>query len=220
LVRRRLAGRRAAWWRAGLLVLLVAVLAGVGYSLPLHRVADSAGRLGPVPTVALATGLLLALVPRTAISLACGALFGALAGFGYALAGALLAAVIAFGAARWLARGLVAQRLRGPAARLDAWLTRRGLVAVLVVRLVPVAPFGLVSYVYGSTGVRTRHYLAGTAIGAAPSAATWAGIGAAAISPARLSLLTLAPAAAGLVVSATAAIWWRTSMRRDAARDT
>jgi uncharacterized membrane protein YdjX (TVP38/TMEM64 family) len=201
-------------------IVLGAVVAGMAvtaYVLPLHDLANSAARLGPVPAVALAVGLLLALVPRTAVSVACGALFGPLAGFGYALAAGLVAAGVAFAAARWLARGAVAGRLRGRAARFDTWLSRRGLLAVVVVRLVPIAPYGLVSYLYGSTGVRTRHYLLGTLIGATPSAATWAGVGAAAISQGRLGVLTLAPAGAGLIVSVCAAAWWRASMRRDRA---
>ncbi|GIH19045.1 TVP38/TMEM64 family protein [Rugosimonospora africana] len=198
-----------------LLGVVVAAMAVTAYALPLQRLADSAARLGPAPVLALAVGLLLALVPRTAVSVACGALFGALAGFAYALAAGLLAAGLAFASARWLARGAVAGRLRGRAARFDTWLSRRGLLAVVVVRLVPIAPFGLVSYLYGSTGVRTRHYLLGTLIGATPSAATWAGVGAAVISQGRLGVFTLAPAGAGLIVTVCAAAYWRSSMRRE-----
>jgi uncharacterized membrane protein YdjX (TVP38/TMEM64 family) len=204
------------WWRPVPLVVAVAALAVTGYALSPHRIAESAASLGPAAAIGAASALLLALVPRTIVSLVCGALFGMVAGAGYALAAAMLAAVVAFAAARWLVRGVVADRLRGRAARLDAWLSRRGLLAVVVVRLVPIAPFGLISYVYGGTGVRTRHYLLGTLIGAAPSAATWAGIGAAAINPAGIGPLTLLPVAAGLLVTVTAAAWWRASMRRDA----
>ncbi|GAA5196840.1 hypothetical protein GCM10023322_66730 [Rugosimonospora acidiphila] len=209
--------RRSPWWRVGLLAVVIAALAAVAYTLPLQELSRSAARFGPVPAVALAAGLLLALVPRTAVSLACGALFGAVAGFAYALTAALIAAGLAFAASRWLARGAVADRLRGRAARFDAWLSRRGLLAVVVVRLIPIAPYGLVSYLYGSTGVRTRHYLLGTLAGAAPSAATWAGIGAAVISQGHLGVLEIIPAGAGLIVSGCAAAWWRSSMRRDQA---
>jgi uncharacterized membrane protein YdjX (TVP38/TMEM64 family) len=204
------------WWRPVPLVVAVAALAVAGYTLSPQRVAESAASLGPAPAIGAASLLLLALVPRTVVSLACGALFGVAAGAGYALAAAMVAAALAFVAARWLVRGVVADRLHGRASRLDAWLSRRGLLAVVVVRLVPVAPFGLVSYVYGGTGVRTRHYLVGTLVGAAPSAATWAGVGAAAINPAGIGPLTLLPVAIGLAVTITAAAWWRASMRRDA----
>jgi uncharacterized membrane protein YdjX (TVP38/TMEM64 family) len=203
----------------GLLATVVAAMAVTAYALPLNDLARSAARLGPVPAVALAVGLLLALVPRTAISVICGALFGALAGFLYSLVAGLIAAGLAFAAARWLVRGAVADRLRGRAARFDSWLSRRGALAVVVVRLVPIAPYGLVSYLYGGTGVRVRHYLIGTLIGTTPAAATWAGIGAAVIDRGRLGALTLVPAGIGLAVSACAAAWWRSSMRRESRRE-
>jgi len=224
---------RTPWWRPVPLIVAVAGLAVTGYALSPHRIAESAASIGPFAAVGAATFLLLALVPRTIVSLACGALFGFLSGAAIALSAAIAAAAIGFAAGRWLVRGVVADRLRGPSnaawrrsdklrggvARLDNWLSRHGLLAVLVVRLVPIAPFGLVSYCYGGTGVRTRHYLLGTLIGAAPSAATWAGIGAAAIDPARVGPLTLLPAAVGLCVSTAAALWWRASMRREARQD-
>jgi uncharacterized membrane protein YdjX (TVP38/TMEM64 family) len=207
--------RSTAWWRPVPLVVVVAALAVAGYTLSPHRIAESAAALGPVSAIGAASLLLLALVPRTVVSLVCGAVFGLAAGATYALIAAIAAAAIAFAAGRWLVRGVVAERLRGGAARLDSWLSRRGLLAVLVVRLVPIAPFGLVSYCYGATGVRTRHYLLGTLAGAAPSAVTWAGIGAAAIDPAGVGPLTLLPVALGLVVTTGAALWWRASMRRE-----
>ena len=208
-------GRPTPWWRPVPLVVAVAGLAVAGYTLSPRRVAEAAAALGPVPAVAAASLLLLALVPRTVVSLACGALFGLAVGAACALAAAIIAATVGFAAGRWLVRGVVADRLRGRLSRLDSWLSRRGLLAVIVVRLVPIAPFGLVSYCYGATGVRTRHYLLGTLAGAAPSAVTWAGIGAAAIHPAGIGPLTLLPAALGLLVTAGAALWWRASMRRE-----
>jgi uncharacterized membrane protein YdjX (TVP38/TMEM64 family) len=54
---------------------------------------------------------------------------------------------------------------------------------VLTLRLLPVAPFGLVSYAFGATGVRLRAYLAGTALGAVPSTVVYATLGAHALSP-------------------------------------
>ena len=210
---------RTPWWRPVPLIVAVAGLAVTGYALSPHRIAESAASIGPFAAAGAATFLLLALVPRTIVSLACGALFGFLSGAAIALTAAMVAAAIGFAAGRWLVRGVVADRLRGRVARLDAWLSRHGLLAVLVVRLVPIAPFGLVSYCYGGTGVRTRHYLLGTLIGATPSAATWAAIGAAAINPARIGPLTLLPAAVGLCVSTAAALWWRASMRREARHD-
>ena len=96
--------------------------------------------------------LLVALVPRTFITLAAGALFGPLEGAAYALGAALVAAAIGFTVGRLLGREFVAERVRGRLARLDGWFARQSVFGVLTVRLLPLAGFGLVSYGYGTTG--------------------------------------------------------------------
>jgi uncharacterized membrane protein YdjX (TVP38/TMEM64 family) len=172
------------------------------------------GTLGPAAAIAAAAALLMALVPRTAISLACGLLFGALSGAATALTAAVIAAAATFWIGRWAGRQAMAARLGGRLRRLDAWLARRGVLAVVVVRLLPLAPFGLVGYAYGTSSTRFRHYLAGTALGGAPSAFTYAAIGAAVVAPGSATLVTYLPAAVGLLVSAAAAIYWRFSPSR------
>ena len=80
---------------------------------------------------------------------------------------------------------------------------------MIVVRLLPIAPFGLVGYAYGTSSVLFRQYLLGTAIGALPSSISYSVIGAAAVNPDSLSWLTFLPAAAGIAVSTFAALHWR-----------
>ncbi|NUR73507.1 MAG: TVP38/TMEM64 family protein [Hamadaea sp.] len=209
--------RRRALIRAGVLGLGVGVVALLASQVPLTAVPGEVrelGAFGPAATVVAAAGLLMALVPRTAISLACGLLFGAVAGAGVALVAAVGAAVATFWLGRWAGRDTVQRRLRGRIARLDTWLAQRGTLAVVVVRLLPIAPFGLVGYAYGSSATRFRHYLAGTAIGGAPSAFAYAAIGAAVVAPSGATLLTYLPAALGALVSASAAVYWRVTSRR------
>ncbi|MEV1287970.1 VTT domain-containing protein [Micromonospora sp. NPDC049679] len=203
------------------LALAVGALALVAALLPLEKVGEAAATLGPAtPVVAVTVGamLLAALVPRTAISLGSGALFGPLVGGSYALLAAVLAAVVTFVAGRWAGRDYLAARAGGRLARLDHWLARRGVLAVVVVRLLPVSPFGMVGYAYGTTSVRTRHYLIGTLIGATPSAFSYAAIGATVVKPGHVDLLTFIPAALGTLVSISAAVYWRVSGRRQHGR--
>jgi uncharacterized membrane protein YdjX (TVP38/TMEM64 family) len=171
-------------------VKFVALAAGIGalvvlaLLLPLERLPRAASALGPAAPVfaALAGAVLLAaLVPRTAISLACGALFGAFAGTAVALAAALAGALITFFAGRLLGREFLTSRNWGRWERLDAWLCRRGVLAIAVVRFLPLGPFGLVGYCYGTTSVPLLPYLLGTLIGATPSAIWYALIGAAVV---------------------------------------
>jgi uncharacterized membrane protein YdjX (TVP38/TMEM64 family) len=205
-------------WRLALLVTLVAALAVTAFLLPLHRIPDAVAELGPwAPVVGALIGALLlaALIPRTAISIACGATFGVLGGGFVALAAAMLAAAATFAIGRILGRDAVAARAGDRWARLDAWLSRRGLLAVTVVRMIPIAPYGLVGYAYGTTSVRRWHYAVGTLIGATPSAFTYAAVGAAAVRPGAIGLLTLLPAGIGLVITACITVYWHRFHRHD-----
>ena len=47
-------------------------------------------------------------------------------------------------------------------ARLEAWITREGMLAVAAVRSLPIGPYGFAGYAYGASGVRVRDYALGT----------------------------------------------------------
>src|SRR5918997_1134265 len=211
--RRRLA-------RFGVLALIVGSLAALAGVLPLREIADAVVALGPAAAVAVAVvgGLLLSvLVPRTAITLACGALLGAGIGAATALDAAVIAAVATYYAGRWAGRGALGAKAGGRMQRLDGWLNRRGLSAVLLVRFLPLAPFGLIGYAYGTTSVCRKQYLLGTLLAAIPSTVTYAVIGAAVVAPGELNPLTLAPALIGFTLTTTIVVRWRRASRREAA---
>jgi uncharacterized membrane protein YdjX (TVP38/TMEM64 family) len=197
----------------------VAALAVAATVLPVHQLPELVDRLGVagmLAAVPLAALLLSGLVPRSAISLACGALFGPLAGAACALSAALLAATGTFLVGRWLGREAVAgwSRRWDRLAKLDALTTRRGLLAVIVVRLMPIAPFGVIGYAYGASSVRVRHYLIGTLLAGLPATFSYTALGAATTSTSRFHPLALLPTVSGLVVTAAVTIHFRRSSRR------
>lgn len=210
-------GRRSLYRILGLAV-TVAALAVAAIVLPVHRLPEYVDRLGVagmVAAVPLGALLLSGLVPRSAISLACGALFGPLAGAGCALSAALLAAAGTFIVGRWLGREAVAgwcQRWNR-LGRLDAVTARRGLLAVIVVRLMPIAPFGVIGYAYGASSVRIRHYLIGTLLAGLPATFSYTALGAASTSAGRFHPLTLIPTVSGFVVTAAVLIHFRRNRR-------
>src|SRR3954447_26261334 len=116
-----------------LLVLGVSALAGLAWLLPLRSLTAGVAQFGPVAPVlgiVVGAGLLVALLPRTPISLACGWLFGAVLGTVCALLVALLAAVITFGAGRLLGREFVRRHAGRRFERLERWVIRDGVLAV------------------------------------------------------------------------------------------
>lgn len=128
-------------------------------------------RLGPVtPVVAAATCALatLVLVPLTVLTIACVMLLGPWLGVPVFYAGMLAGAAATYGLGR-LAGVEYLRRLAG--SRLDRMrrlFSRHGVLSVTLVRLVPVAPFGVVNAVAGSLRVPLRDFLIGTLLGVLP----------------------------------------------------
>lgn len=108
-------------------------------------------------------------VPLTFLTLVAIVAFGPWAGFAVALPGALIGSAISYGAGMLLGREAVA-RLAGERINMVSQrLGERGLLAIVLIRLVPVAPFPIVNMVAGASHIRLRDLLLGTAIGMTPS---------------------------------------------------
>jgi uncharacterized membrane protein YdjX (TVP38/TMEM64 family) len=135
--------------------------------------------LAPVAAMVGSALLVAAMVPRTWLALAGGALFGTLAGALYVLVGVTAGAALAFCVGRLLGRTFVSARLRGRVALVEAAVARRGVWAVVVCRLIPIVPFALSNYAFGTTSVRPRQMIAGTMFGALPATLAYAALGSA-----------------------------------------
>jgi uncharacterized membrane protein YdjX (TVP38/TMEM64 family) len=110
-------------------------------------------------------------VPVNVMIAATGALFGPLLGFLYALAGALLAAGLNFAIGRGLGREWVRRLASRRVNAINKRLGQHGLLAMTVLRLLPIAPFTVVNLVAGASEIRTRDYLLGSLFGMAPGVA-------------------------------------------------
>jgi uncharacterized membrane protein YdjX (TVP38/TMEM64 family) len=203
--------------RAALLVLMVAGLAAVAAWLPLPPFGDAVRGLGgwaPVVAVAAGCALLVALVPRTPISLACGVLFGPVAGSLLALAVALTAATLTFVAGRLLGRDFVARYAGRRLIEFQGWLRDEGVLAVAALRSLPLGPYGLTGYVYGASTARARDYFLGTLIAATPSAISYAILGALIAAPGDVPPLAFVPLGMGLAFSVIVLFRTRRRVRR------
>ena len=133
----------------------------------LRRFGHAFGPLAAICGFALA---LTVAVPLTFLTLVALVAYGPMAGLGCAMAGALLSATASYGIGRFLGREVV-QRLAGERInRLSRRLASRGLLAVITLRLVPVAPFAVINMVAGASHLRLRDLLLGTLIGMTPGA--------------------------------------------------
>lgn len=117
-------------------------------------------------------------IPTVPVSVASGILFGPVAGFVYAMAGALLGAAASFWIARLLGHPVMRRFFRGHVAFCPACSSRLLFVVILVARLLPVVSFAFVSYGAGLTAIRTAPFLLATAIGMIPMTALYVAAGA------------------------------------------
>lgn len=170
--------------RASFFVVFVAVAVVVGFSIELPKIeevrdlVDDLGAAGVIAFI-LAYGLItLTPAPKAVLSIAAGTLYGFVAAVPIVIAGAMIGATAAYFLGRALGRGAVEHFLGARVAAVDELLSRRGLVAVIGVRLVPVIPFTAINYASGLTALRRRDYLLGTAIGMLPGIAAYVAIGA------------------------------------------
>jgi uncharacterized membrane protein YdjX (TVP38/TMEM64 family) len=169
---------------SGPIIVGTALLVAVGLALA-WRYTPLAGIVTPAATIAFAQSLsvywwaplaliltytpaTLVMFPRWLITLAAVAIFGPWPAFAYAEAGVLLAALANY-VAGTLVRIDTVRRMAGPRLnRVKRLLRRRGIVAVTIVRLVPVAPFIVVNVVMGALRIPLHHYLVGTLLGMLP----------------------------------------------------
>ena len=132
----------------------------------LQRMGQTLGPLAAVGGFALAVSLA---VPLTFVTLVALAALGPWAGLACSMAGALVGVCISYGIGYLLGREAL-ERLAGERVNLlSRRLSQRGVLAIIAVRMVPIAPFAIVNMITGATHISLRDVLLGTAIGMTPA---------------------------------------------------
>ncbi|MGE5545712.1 MAG: VTT domain-containing protein [Solirubrobacterales bacterium] len=202
---------------------LAAVLAGVSVAGLLWRWAphdlwaaaapwvEWAAALRSLPeTAALAAALFLVggliRLPVAVMVLATGMVLGTWLGTASSLAGALASAALIYQMGRTLGRARVRRLAGWKVNRVHRALARHGVLAIVLLRLMPVAAFSVINLIAGASGVALRDFALGTVLGMAPGIFAMSVVGdrlAAVLrnpSPVNIALLG---AAAALVIIAT-----------------
>ena len=156
----------------------------------LHAMVGGSGAWGPVAFAAIKVVSIVLGIPTTPVTMAGGALFGAVWGSLLNWAAATAGAVLCFAVGRHLGRDGVQRLLRGRLARWDDGLAGDGFWFVLMLRLVPLFPFNVINYAAGLTAVSFRDYTLATALGIIPGTVAFTVLGDAAVqaSPLRMGI--------------------------------
>ncbi len=140
------------------------------------------GTLGPLIMIALYVPAALFLVPASWLNVAAGFFFGPWIGTIVASVGGALGAGIAFILGRTIARELVESQVKSrPAMQaLGAAVGQQGFKIVMLTRLSPVLPYGVLNYLFSVSQVKFRDFLIATWLGMLPVSLMYAYLGSAA----------------------------------------
>ena len=163
----------------GLLAIALALLAVAWRWTPLREWINLASLVGlarqleempftPVAVVGSYVAAGLVMVPVMLLIAVTGIVFGPVFGTLYAIGGAMLSAAVAYGIGHWLGRETVQKLLGTRINKLSKRIARRGILAMVVIRMLPIAPFTVVNMVAGASHIRFRDYLIGTFLGMLP----------------------------------------------------
>lgn len=161
-----------------LALLTLLALAGYHYGFDINRAFSSLKELSgarPLPAaltfIFLFTAVKFTFVPITSASILAGYLFGASWGALIAVIAIAFSSSLMFLLARWLGRDFVeifvSQKLSG-LERYNLKLEQNGLLAVLILRMLPVLPLAVVNLGLGLSRLRFTDYFLGTIFGSLP----------------------------------------------------
>jgi len=141
--------------------------------IDVQRLVAAARELGDSPLAPLAVlgafvagGLVVA--PVNVLIAATMVVFGPLAGICYALLGSLLNAWVLYEIGRRLPAAKLRARFDRPLRLLTGRMSHQGILAIMLIRIVPVAPYSVVNVMAGAAHVARVPYLIGTALGMLP----------------------------------------------------
>jgi uncharacterized membrane protein YdjX (TVP38/TMEM64 family) len=128
-----------------------------------------------VPAIFVLGGLIA--FPLVIMIAATAAAFGPICGVLYSTVGALLSALITYGIGALLGRDALRNALGPRIERIRERVRKQGVIAVMAIRLVPIAPFTVVNVAMGASEIRVVDYLLGTLLGLAPGLLVMAAVG-------------------------------------------
>ena len=153
------------WW-----LLPTGALPGFGISVrDAVALIDSWGAWGVAGSIGLMVVHSFVPFPAEVVALANGMVYGPVWGAVITWIGAMLGGSAAFGLTRWIGQPLVTRLLSASQqTRLATWSTKRGGIALLLSRLMPLIAFNLINYAAGLTGISWWTFLWATGLGILP----------------------------------------------------
>jgi uncharacterized membrane protein YdjX (TVP38/TMEM64 family) len=167
---------------AGILTLLPAFLFSGASSQSLQTIISSFGLFAPVVYIAAFALLPVVFFPVAILAVAGGLLFGLGLGSLYTLLGASINCALMFLLSRSVGRAKIqslVERRVSPVwqERLSQSSGRNGFFLLIILRLIPAVPYGLINYAFGLTEMRFGPYMVASMIGIIPGTLVFINLG-------------------------------------------
>jgi uncharacterized membrane protein YdjX (TVP38/TMEM64 family) len=131
----------------------------------IRQIGQSLGIYLSVTVIALAS---LFAVPVTFLAVVSILAFGPVWGSAYLLAGSTVGAVVSFSIGKWLGREVIGQIAGERVTRLDKRFEKHGILFVIALRMLPIAPFAIINMAVGISSIHLRDFVLGTILGMMP----------------------------------------------------
>lgn len=137
----------------------------------------SYGMVAPIVYIVMFTFVPLTLFPDSILAISGGMVFGMIWGTLYTIIGALFGAVLSFYISRILGRSVVSKIVKNKGRYFEEGVEKKGFILILILRLIPLIPFDVISYLAGLSKIKFKDFILGTAIGIIPGILIFINIG-------------------------------------------
>lgn len=137
----------------------------------------SFGPLAPIVYIILFTLVPLTLFPDSILAIAGGMCFGMVQGYFYTLIGALSGGTLSFFLAKFLGQSFIKKVIKKDMSKLENAMKKGGFFLVFILRLIPLFPFDVISYVAGFSGVKFKDFALATILGTVPGIFVFVNVG-------------------------------------------
>ena len=176
----------------------------------IQELVQTSGLWGYVIFVAAYAIATLLILPVTAFNIAGGALYGGVEGLLLTSAGALVSAILAFVLARSLNLSVTDERWSNASKN----LVSGGIAYSFAARLLPIIPYGVVSFAAGLSPIKRRDYLIGTLLGTPLGIAPFVFLGSTGVQMSTShEVIPLLATSVGLAMLVVAGTWYQTKSK-------
>jgi uncharacterized membrane protein YdjX (TVP38/TMEM64 family) len=181
----------------------------------IQELVQTSGLWGYVIFVAAYAIATLLILPVTAFNIAGGALYGGVEGLLLTSVGALVSAILAFLLARSLNLSVTDERGSDGWSNVGKNLVSGGIAYSFAARLLPLIPYGVVSFAAGLSPIKRRDYLIGTLLGTPLGIAPFVFLGSAGVQMSTShEVIPLLASSMGLAMLVVAGTWYQTKNKQ------